>query len=82
MGSSLGKHRFMFKGVVGYRRYMKYIYELATIQKHSEVKERLKALNFWNEYGLKATMDAFEISRPTLFRWKKLFISSRKSPYS
>ncbi len=36
-----------------------------------EVDRRVKILGFWNTHGLKATKDAFGVSRPTLFRWQK-----------
>jgi putative transposase len=81
-GSSVTKQRFLFKGIVGYRRYMKFIYDLTDMERYPEVRERLRALTFWEEYGLKATLDAFEMSRATLFRWKEVFLKSRKSPSS
>lgn len=31
---------------------------------------RLEILRFWDKHGLVATMDAFAVSRHTLFRWK------------
>jgi len=34
---------------------------------------RLRALNFWARHGLAAAMDAFEVSRRTLFGWKKSY---------
>ena len=36
-----------------------------------EAKKRAKILLFWKRYGLKATKDAFGVSRATLFEWKK-----------
>ena len=41
-----------------------------------EVDRRVKALTFWNTYGLAATRDAYHVSRPTLFRWKKALTDS------
>lgn len=35
-----------------------------------EAQRRAKILSFWKRYGLKATMEAFGISRRTLFNWK------------
>jgi transposase InsO family protein len=37
-----------------------------------EAKRRLKILNHWKKYGLDSTMDAFAVSRRTLFNWKTL----------
>lgn len=35
-----------------------------------EAKKRAKILAFWKRYGLEATVEAFGISRRTLFRWR------------
>jgi hypothetical protein len=35
-----------------------------------DAQQRLKILRFWDKHGLAATMDAFGVSRRTLFRWK------------
>jgi transposase InsO family protein len=37
----------------------------------NEAKKRVKILTFWKRYGLKATIEAFDVSRATLFEWKK-----------
>lgn len=37
----------------------------------NEAKQRAKILTFWKRYGLKATKEAFDVSRATLFEWKK-----------
>lgn len=36
-----------------------------------EAKKRVKILAFWEQYGERATNDAFGVSRATLFRWQK-----------
>ena len=36
-----------------------------------EAKERCRMLAFWEKYGLEATTEAFGVSRPTLFRWRR-----------
>jgi transposase-like protein len=35
-----------------------------------EAQKRAKILSFWKRYGLKATIEAFGVSRRTLFNWK------------
>lgn len=37
-----------------------------------EAKERTRILAFWEHHGLLATKEAFNVSRPTLFRWQKV----------
>lgn len=36
-----------------------------------EAQQRARMLAFWEKHGLKATHDAFGVSRATLFRWQK-----------
>ena len=36
-----------------------------------EAKRRARILNFWKQYGLLATGDAFKVSRRTLFDWQR-----------
>ena len=36
-----------------------------------KAKYKAKVLIFWEKHGLVATMDAFPVSRPTMFLWKK-----------
>jgi transposase InsO family protein len=38
----------------------------------TEVERRVKILTFWSTHGLEATMDAFAVSRATLFRWQQV----------
>jgi transposase InsO family protein len=35
-----------------------------------EVERRVKILGFWKEHGTRATRDAFDVSKRTLFRWQ------------
>ncbi len=36
-----------------------------------QAKQRTRILAFWEKHGLEAITEAFEVSRPTLFRWQK-----------
>jgi transposase InsO family protein len=36
-----------------------------------QAKQRTRVLAFWEKHGLVATKEAFNVSRPTLFRWQK-----------
>lgn len=48
----------------------KYMWERAvrfrSMRNKQEVNGRIKALSFWRESGLEATVSAFDVSRPTL----------------
>jgi transposase InsO family protein len=41
-----------------------------------EAKQRLKILNFWRQYGLQATTDAYGVKRSTLYGWQKIYVAS------
>ena len=43
-----------------------HLWEMTT----KDAQERLRILRFWDTHGLPATLDAFEVSRRTLDRWK------------
>lgn len=43
---------------------------------------RLRAIEFFEEYNIKATTDAFKISKTTLYRWRKKYLESNKDPRS
>lgn len=38
-----------------------------------KAKQKVRILAFWEAHGLKATKDAFKVSKPTLYRWAKSF---------
>ena len=38
-----------------------------------QAKQRLKILKFWKKYGLKATKEAYSVSRSTLYEWWKTY---------
>ncbi|MBW6440478.1 helix-turn-helix domain-containing protein, partial [Patescibacteria group bacterium] len=41
-----------------------------------EAKQRLKIINFWKKYGLRATTDAYGAKRSTLYNWQKIYQES------
>lgn len=41
----------------------------------AEVRRRAKVLDVWRMHGIGAAMSAFDVSRPTLYRWKKALAS-------
>ena len=59
---------YLFHGIRGYRTFKRvcYLWEMET----EEAQRRVKILRFWERYGLEATMEAFHVSRRTLYRWK------------
>jgi transposase len=52
------------------------LYNDAIKQKYmitKEARQRLKILEFWKQYGLQATTDAFGVKKSTLYNWQKIF---------
>lgn len=45
-----------------------------------KAKRKFEILVFWEKHGLEATMDAFKVSRRTLFLWKKQLQEGRGKP--
>ena len=47
------------------------LYSLRKFDKSEIAQERMKIINFYNQYGEKATKEAFEADRKVVNRWKK-----------
>jgi transposase InsO family protein len=60
-----------FRGTEGWlfmwERTIRYLH----MRNETEVRRRAKAIDFWKKHGLAAALDAFDVSRPTLFRWQQ-----------
>ena len=56
----------------GYRGLMNYISNIAHMSEHDQkiIKHRLKVIEFFDEFDLKATKLAFNIGRSAIFDWK------------
>jgi transposase len=52
---------------------MKYIADIEHLSRREkkEIERRLKIIGFFEEYGAKATRQAFEVGRSTVYLWKK-----------
>src|SRR3972149_11201493 len=84
--------RFLFKGIWGYRKFMKISYDLSQYINHPEVQQKIRILSFFEKYGLSTTRDAFKIGRSTIFLWKRKIkegngslislINKSKKPYN
>ena len=59
-----------FKGTKGFLSIAHYMLRFRDMITETAQK-RIKILLFWEKYGTLATKEAFNVSRPTLFRWKK-----------
>ena len=68
---------FKYKYCKGFGRLYEYSFK-HTHMITKEAKQRLKILNFWKEYGLKATTDAYGAKRSTLYEWQKTYQESEQ----
>lgn len=50
---------------------MKYLRSIVRFHESDVAQIRLDIIEFSNKHGIQATIDAYGISRRTLFRWKK-----------
>jgi len=56
-------------GIRGFYKFAKYATNVGMIDETAN--KRYKILKFWDKHGLEATIDAFKVSRRTLYNWKK-----------
>jgi transposase InsO family protein len=59
---------YLFNAIRGYARFKRfsYLFEM----ENTEANKRLKIIKFHDKYGLEATIEAFDVSRRTIYRWK------------
>lgn len=62
--------------------FMKFNHDLTITQSNYVVQRRLDAIVFYEKYGLKPTLDAFNISKSTLYRWRSSYLNSRRRVHS
>lgn len=66
----------------GYHRYMRFKQYLKLISGNQIIQEKLSIINFFDKHGTRATKDAFNISRSTVYNWKRLYKDSKYNPNS
>jgi len=69
---------YKYRWIKGSKRYYDYGYKYFNPNHMitKEAKQRLKIINFWKKYGLKATKEAYSVGRSTLFAWWKTYKES------
>lgn len=61
----------IFRGTKGWLSMYESVIRFRYMRNQKEVERRVKILGFWSEHGEGAARDAFDVSRRTLYRWKK-----------
>lgn len=60
-----------FRGTKGWLFLWERTIRFLHMRNEQEVRRRARILDFWNVHGDKAARDAFDVSRPTLYRWQQ-----------
>jgi len=61
----------IFSRIRGYRRFMDMLDSLQRFDAHEAAKQRMKIIEFHEEYGEKAMVEAFGADRKVIIRWRK-----------
>ena len=70
--------RSAFDYIKGYDEFMKKYYRTLAFDRSKAAKLRLKALEFFEQFGLKATISAFKVNKATIYRWRKKHLDEQK----
>jgi len=65
-----------------YNSSMYHITNSKLFNQSDSAKFRLQVIEYYSKYGTQPTIDAFKISKATVFRWRKIFLDSNKNIYS
>jgi len=57
---------------------MNKLLQISQYTKSTQAKYRLKVLEFHDKFGTEATVNTFQISKPTIYRWRKQYVESKK----
>jgi transposase InsO family protein len=67
---------FFFRTAFEYDSGMKQNHSIFRFSQDKQAQFRMEVLEFHKKWKLKATIDAYKISKPTIYRWKRLLITS------
>lgn len=74
--------RLISVGNAGYYRYMRFKQYLKLISGNQIINEKLSVINFFDNWGSKATKEAYGISRSTIYDWKRRYLLAKYNPES
>ena len=70
--------RNVFNDLNGFDRVYDYSYRINHMIT-KEAEKRLEIIGFFNKYGLEATKEAFNMSKTTLYRWRKIYFDNNRN---
>ena len=62
---------YHFHTIKGFKKFSQISYNL--LMRTNTANERIRILEFYEKHGLQATLDAFNISKRSLYRYKKIY---------
>ena len=71
MSHETDRSRYIFRDIPGYNSWMKKVISITAHADSDTAKYRLKVINYYQQFGLSATLSAFPVKRSTLFLWQK-----------
>lgn len=74
-------HTLIYKLKV-YNSSMYHLINSKRFNQSDTAKLRLEILEYHSKYGTQPTIDAFKVSKSSIFRWKKMFVKSKRNIYS
>jgi len=69
----------IFSRIKGYEEVKRMLKSLRKFSKDEVAQQRLKIIEFYNQYGEKTTREAFGVGRDTIWIWKKRLTDNRNS---
>jgi putative transposase len=67
----------IFRGINGFVTMYNRVLRFKSMHNIAEVRRRVEILDFYQKHGLDPTKDAYKVSRPTIFRWRRALTTSR-----
>lgn len=69
----------LWYGTGWYNPYMRNnIFKLTKFNSSQKAKIKLQVIEFHNQYGTKATISAFNVCKSTIYKWKSMYLRSKK----
>jgi len=67
-------------GIKGWYGVKRYALRMQSVSETAH--ERVKILDFWKRHGLSATIDAFGVSRRTLYAWQRMYRAAQSRAHA
>jgi transposase InsO family protein len=78
MSHETDRIRYVLPYIPGYTSLMKKVISMSAYADSDTAKYRFKVIEFYQQFGIQATLKAFPVKRSTVFNWQQAFKSSGK----